>query len=256
MSMELASRRFKVELPIGMTDSGGQIHRTAHLRKMTGVEEALLYEPSLTAAQLVTELLASCLVDLGGLEMVDTNVVSALYSADRNYLLLELRRITLGDYLRAVYVCPRCHSEVMLEEDLGTLAVRRLGEDEAVKTIEVVLLDGWRDQHDELHTEVVLDLPRGVDEEFVAKTARRDPLAARDALLLRCIRRFGSVPRVQLEAFGLKILRELTLGDRRKLFTAIDEHSPGVHFRRRVRCGHCEAPFDTVLDAAGFFALG
>ena len=94
-------REFQVLLPIGYADPSGRVHRRAVIRKMRGHEEALLYDPSLTAGQLVTELIRGCLVRLGDLETIDSDVVSQLYTADRNYLLVEMRRVTLGDGLRA-----------------------------------------------------------------------------------------------------------------------------------------------------------
>ena len=51
-------------------------------------------------------------------------------------------------------------------------------------------------------------------------------MQARDALLLRCIKRFGTLPRAELEAYGIKILHELTLGDRRRLHDALNA-APG-----------------------------
>ena len=50
-------REFEVLLPIGYTDEAGRAHRRTVIRKMRGHEEALLYDPSLTAGQLVTELI-------------------------------------------------------------------------------------------------------------------------------------------------------------------------------------------------------
>jgi hypothetical protein len=126
--MELNQLEYEVTLPIGFTDQTGRVHRLATIRKMRGHEEALLYDTSYSAGKLVTELLRCCLVRLGDLESVNADDVSQLYTADRNYLLLELRRITLGDKLSAVYICPRCSNNISVLEDLSQLEVRRLEE--------------------------------------------------------------------------------------------------------------------------------
>ena len=60
-------------------------------------------------------------------------------------------------------------------------------------------------------------------------------LRARDAMILRCIETFGTLPRAALEAYGIKILRDLTLGDRRAIYRALDGEAPGVDFRRPLR---------------------
>jgi hypothetical protein len=246
---------FEVSLPIGYTDANGTVHRRAVLRKMRGHEEALLYDQSLTTGQLVTALLLSCLVRLGDLPALDAATVAALYTADRNYLLLELRRITLGNSLLAWYSCPRCGGQIQVLEDLSQVGVRRLADQEALSEIVFTLEDGYVDRHGVQHNELTLTLPSGADEEFIAPMAEKDPLKAQDALLLRCIKRFGTLPKAALEAYGVKILRELTLGDRRRLHKVFQDQTPGVDFRRTVACPQCQATFQGMMDLSNFFVL-
>jgi len=257
-------REFEVLLPIGYTDQAGRVHRRAALRKMRGHEEALLYDASLSAGRLVTELLRSCLLRLGDLGPVDAETVAQLYTADRNYLLLELRRITLGDQLQASYRCPQCGGDVAVVEDLAQMEVLRLEEGQILADRTLALEDGYVDRKGTLHTALTLTLPRGLDEEFVSPMVARDPLKAQDALVLRCIKRFGTLPRAELEAYGVKILRDLSMGDRRLIFQALegphsdangDGRSPGVNFRRTIDCGHCGTRFKGVLDVSHFFVL-
>jgi hypothetical protein len=253
--MDQPRREFQVRLPIGYTDGSGGTHRDVVLRKMRGYEEALLCDASLAGSRLVTELLCSCLIRLGRIEPVTAAIVASLYTADRNYLLLQLRRITLGDRLHAIYRCPRCNEDVVAIENLGQLEVCWLNDDEPPADIEVRLEDGYEDRDGVLHADVVLTLPHGTDEEFVGPLARADPLKARDVLILRCIKRFGSIPKAALEAYGIKILRDLTLCDRQSIYRSFSEHMPGVNFQRTVQC-RCGARFGAVLDVTDFFAAG
>lgn len=254
--MSPPTREFRAMLPIGYTDKDGRVHRRAVLRKVRGHEEALLHDPALTPPEFVTELILGCLLVLGGLEEVSRDVIANLYTADRNYLLLEIRRITLGDQMPAAYRCPNCGASVIVTEDLDALPVRRRdGDDEERLEFVVELEDGYLDRDGEHHTSVEVALPRGVDEEFVAPMLDRDPMKAHDALLLRCVRRFGTLPRAALEGYGVKILRDLTLGDRRRLQRAIDGDAPGVDFERSIGCGDCGAQFTQTLDVSGFFLL-
>jgi hypothetical protein len=247
----MTAREFEVSLPVGLDGE-----RRAAIRKMRGHEEALLHDATLPAGRLVTELLKGCLVRLGNDATIDRDLVSRLYTADRNYLVVELRRITLGDELRCAYSCAGCGGEVAVVEDLGRLPVRRLEDGASPDRIELELEDGYRDMNGVVHTSMQLRLPRGADEEFVASTAEKDPLRARDALLLRCIESFGTLTRAALEGYGIKILRDLTLGDLRMLYRAIELGSPGIDFRRSVRCPGCGARFETLLETSSFFVLG
>ncbi len=249
------ARELEVQLPVGYKDASGKIHRRAVIRKMTGHEEALLFDTTLSSAQLVTELIRSCLIRLEELASVDADVVRQFYSADRNYLLLELRRFTLGDQLLESYFCPRCGAEVTQSEDLSKVDVRRVPEGESLAGIQIQLEDGYTDREGKAHAEIELTLPRGSDEEFVAPMVEKDPLKAQDALLLRCIKRFGTLSKAALEGYGIKILRDLTLGDRRKIQAAFEDQSPGVNFRRAINCQHCGARFEGIMDISHFFAL-
>ena len=253
--MTLQQREFEVELPIGYTDGNGQIHRQAWLRKMRGHEEALLSDPAIPPGKLVTELLSSCLTRLGDVEEPGRDIVSQLYTADRNYLLVELRRVTLGDRLRESYLCPRCGVDVPVVEDLSAIEVRRLGAGEALEDIDVALEDGYVDREGSVHNDLVMRLPRGSDEEFVSPMVEKDPLKAQDALMLRCLKRFGSLPKSALDAYGVKILRDLTLGDRQRLRQVFTERAPGVNFERSIACGHCGTTFAGVMDVSNFFVL-
>jgi hypothetical protein len=241
---------YEVFLPVGYRQQ-----RAATIRKLRGHEEALLYNPALSPGQLVTELLRSCLIQIGDHEVIDRELVNQLYTADRNYLLLEVRRITLGDAMRARYLCPLCGNEVRVVENLSQVEVRWLDEGALLEDIIVELEDGYIDRDGTVHREVVLTLPRGADEEFVAPMLTKDPMQARDALLLRCIKRFGTLSREALEGYGIKILRNLTLGDRRLIFHALDTQAPGVNFQRWLRCGQCSGQFEATLDVSDFFAL-
>jgi hypothetical protein len=254
-SNAIPQREFPVLLPLGYTDPAGRVHRKAFLRKMTGHEEALFYDPALNAGQLVTELLHNCLIHLGDMSEVTPQIISSLTTADRNYLLLELRRITLGDRLSATYHCPRCGCNMPVVQDLSQVPVRRLADGEILAEINVHLDDGYIDREGNCHADLALTLPRGVDEEFVSPLAETDPLKAHDALVLRCIRRFGSLPPAVLEAYGVKILRDLTLGDRQRIFEGFNGQMPGADFRVVVHCQKCDSDFTAILDVTHFFAM-
>lgn len=255
MSDSTRDRAFDVTLPIGYSDEHGRWHRRARIRKLRGSEEELFYDPQLRGADLVTRLIQSCLVQLGELEAIDETTIADFYSADRNYLLLELQRITFGDHVQAHYLCPTCHGDVAVTENLADIEVRRLGDGDGPKDIVIELEDGYEDRGGTVHKELVMRLPKGADEAWVAPMIEKDALKARDALLLRCIKSFGTLSRATLEAYGVKILRDLTLGDRRRLHNAHNGGTPGIDFQRRVRCPDCGIEFAAVLDVTDFFAL-
>ncbi|HEX2570445.1 MAG TPA: hypothetical protein VH877_12880 [Polyangia bacterium] len=248
-----------VTLPVGYPDEQGNLLREVHLRKMTGKEEAILADAQLrqNGGKLISALLASCITGIEGMDKVGPQVARRLYSADRNYLLLELRRLTFGDQMEAHYRCPRCQSSTAVDEDLSTLEVRRI-DDNAAATLEirVTLKDGYKDNEGHWHHEFVFGLPTGEDEEVAA--GRRDSNAARqrDALMARCLRQVGTLDPRKVQAMGVRILADLSMVDRRAIQKALDAAAPGPDMTRTVECKGCGDEFRTSLDMSQFFPLG
>lgn len=247
-----------VTLPVGYPDEQGNLLREVRLRKMTGKEEAILADAQLRSngGKLISALLSSCITGIEGVEKMNAQVARRLYSADRNYLLLELRRLTFGDQMEAHYRCPRCQSATTVEEDLSTLEVRRVEEGAAALEIHVTLKDGYRDNEGQWHHELVFGLPTGEDEEIAS--GRRDGNAARqrDALMARCLRRVGELDPRKVAAIGVRMLADLSMADRRTIQRALDAAAPGPDMTRAVTCGGCGEDFRASLDMSHFFPLG
>jgi hypothetical protein len=244
-------------LPIGYTDDQGNTHRTVVLRKMTGKEEAILADKrnQRNGGKLVTELLHSCLVRLGDLNKNGPSVVEKMYSADRNFLLLKLRSITFGAELPARYTCPTCSEAVMVEENLDELPVHSLAEGDSLEDITVELEDGYVDKDGQVHKALRMRLPTGADEAAVAPQMRQNASLGKNALLSRCLKSLGDLPKHRLEAIGPKILSELSLTDRRMIDRALNEVAPGIEMVRHVECPGCGQTFKTTLDLTHFLAL-
>jgi hypothetical protein len=244
-------------LPIGYTDDQGNTHRTVVLRKMTGKEEAILADKrnQRNGGKLVTELLHSCLVRLGDLNKNGASVVDKMYSADRNFLLLKLRSITFGSELQARYSCPSCNEPFQTVEDLDELPVRSLGDEESIEDVVVELQDGYIDKDGSVHKSLRMRLPTGVDESAVAPQMRQNASLGKNALLARCLKSLGDLPKHRIEAIGPKILSELTLSDRRLIDRALSQAAPGIDLIREICCANCGDTFKSSLDMTHFLSL-
>jgi hypothetical protein len=250
-------REFEVTLPIGYTDRDGSVHRRVVLRKMTGREEAILADRKYqrNGGKLVTELLHSCMLGLGDLELNGRGPVASMYSVDRNYLLLKLRSITFGPELEANYTCPACGESLATTENLDELEVRALPDGEEVQELTIELEDGYEDREGEVHTALTMRLPTGADEEAVASQMRDNASLGKNALLARCVSSLGEVPVHRLEALGPRIMSELTMTDRRLIDKELNEAAPGVELVREMECPRCSKTFPASLDLSNFLAL-
>jgi hypothetical protein len=251
-----ARREFEFTLPVGYTDTEGTVHRDVVLRKMTGREEAILADRKYqrNGGKLVTELLHSCIVRLGGIDPNGRGPVTGMTSADRNYLLLKLRSITFGSELEATYACPGCGERLQVTEELDDLPVRELADGDSRGEIAVELEDGWVDREGQVHTALRLRLPTGADEEAVAPQMRENASVGKNALLARCIISLGDVPAYRLDGMGPRIMSELTMTDRRLIDRALNDAAPGIDLVRPMECPSCGKQFTTSLDMSNFLA--
>ncbi|MEU4520024.1 hypothetical protein AB0F52_15175 [Amycolatopsis sp. NPDC024027] len=249
-------REVEVLLPVGLADDEGRVHRRATLRKMTGRDEALLADPAnqRNGGRLVTALLHSCLTSLGDLDPIRRSDLDAMYSVDRNYLLIRLRCFTFGSELAASYTCPACAEHFEVAEDLDALPTRSLADGELPEDIVLELDDGYVDRDGSVHTAMTLRLARGADESAAAPQLRKNPSLGKNSLLARCLRSLGDLPQHRLEALGPKILADLTLTDRRQIDRAFNDGAPGVDLIRELDCPACGHGLRASLDMTNFLA--
>ena len=248
-----------ITLPVGYVANGnGELHHEVTLRKMTGNEEALLSDAKLrnNGGKLISALLANCVVEMDGIDRVTPASIKRMYSADRNYLLLELRRLTFGDEMEAHYRCTRCHGVTAVVEDLSELEIRRLDDPDADDLeFTVELKDGYRDPDGNWHQSFIFSLPKGEDEEASASRKDTNPSRQRDALLARCLKQAGEMESRRIQALGVRIMADLSMSDRRLIQRTLDEQAPGPDLIRNVVCDHCGDEFRTTLDMSQFFPL-
>lgn len=252
-----SAREIDVTLPVGFVDSEGKVHRQVTLRKMTGRDEALLADPAnqRNGGRLVTALLQSCVVRLGELDTVRRNDIEAMYSVDRNFLLIRLRSFTFGAELPAAYSCASCGDRFEQVEDLDALPVRLLADGEQPEDITVELRDGYLDRDGSVHTALTMRLARGSDETAAAPQMRKNASLGKNALLARCLKSLGDLPPHRLDALGTKILADLTLTDRRLIDRAFNENAPGIDLVRELDCPSCGHEMRASLDMTNFLAL-
>lgn len=87
---------FDFTLPRGYVDKDGTVHKTGRMRLATAIDEiAPLRDPRVRANQayLVIILLARVVTRLGSVDVIDTNVIENLFSADLAFLQDLYRRI-------------------------------------------------------------------------------------------------------------------------------------------------------------------
>src|SRR3954454_3993278 len=218
-----------VELPGGLAPAGAgePLITEAELGPLGSEDEAWLAGlPShLPTAHVVTELLERVVTRLGPAAPPARDALRALPAGDRDYLLLTLRRLTLGPRMVAVLECPECGNS--LDAEFGTQDVPVERRPTAERQAEVRRGDGAA-------IAVRFRGPTGADQEALA-LAPGD--AADGALLERC------VVAVDGRAPTPALLERLDAEARGQLDAAIEAAAPRVDLAMDLTCPECGAAF-------------
>jgi hypothetical protein len=227
----------EVTLPGGM-GLQGDWHRSARLRALSGRDEAFLSEEvgALLPAQRTTALLTRCLVRLGPLAPVTSEVVRALTAGDREALLLHLRRHTLGDRMQCTFGCPRPGCGETLDLDLKVSDLLLPAYPHAQAHYETTISENGHAYRVQFH------VPTGADQEAAAPMALNDPEAGAMFVLHRCVEQVtaagqaipltGGIPAAVAEALP-RLMAEL---------------DPQAEIVLKLTCPTCRVPFSLLFD--------
>lgn len=225
-------------LPGGYAE-GGRVFREVELSPVNGaVEEAVAAAgASALASALVTRLLAGCVRRVGDLRRPGVGVVRGLLVGDRDFLVVKLRQLTVGDKVDLRFFCPRpgCGKVMDLSFQLSDLPVEERPVTGGPYRVDT---PGGPD--------VLFRLPDGGDQEALAPMAD-DPRAG-DLLLTRCVLRIGDVERPDLDAVAA-----LPGAVRARVEDEMARLAPEVSAEVEAVCPECGGPFSQALDLLALF---
>jgi hypothetical protein len=211
-------------LPGGLVLDDGRRLGRAELRPLTGREEEWVTQHAGSpSVHLATKLLSACFVRLEDV-IVDSEIIDKLLVGDRDYLILQLRRMTLGDRFAAVFLCRACKRAM----DVEFLAQDILIEPRPQNAVTYTWHGAQR--------VVRYRLPNGADQEAVADLS---PGEAVEVLLARCVIDDGGTP--------------LSVDERDALIADMDAHAPQLDLELDLNCPECGHSFTTPFDCTSFF---
>lgn len=211
------------ELPGGWIGEDGQRRTRAELRGLSGIEEDWVATHAVPSAIAVTNVLGSCLVRLEGFPS-DRNLARQLLVGDRDFLMLQLRRMTLGEAIHAIIGCPGCGQK--MDVDFGVADV-------PIKSCPLLTGDF---SIESCGRSIRFRLPTGADQEAGLDF---DQDSAARVLLERCVLEDGGKP--------------LSSEDRVAVVDAMDRYSPQVDLELDLTCPECRLTFAAPFDTTAFF---
>jgi hypothetical protein len=229
----------EVELPCGLIRDGSLITK-AFVREISGHEEDMLASDKIKPITKLTELISRCVIKLG--DITDREFIAKaareMTIGDRAWLILAIRRRTLGDIFPYTEVCPNpaCKVKRLFQVNLGDLEMRKMA-DPMRRLYEVELPVCGKSARFHVMT--------GADEEEISKY--------QTDMISRALH-------VRVEMLGdrkpsLDEIKSLSMRDRDTLRAKIDEVEGGVDTEIEMTCVDCGMEFSRELDIGqqGFF---
>jgi T4 bacteriophage base plate protein len=208
----------------GLMIQPNQVLNKASLRPLSGHEELwLARHPTMPSAARVTWLLNACLLSLDD-HPANIDLVRRLLVADRDYLILQLRRLTLGEDVHAVITCPACHSKMDVSFRIDDVPMEARPQAASSYTFEL------SDRTVSFH------LPTGGDQEAVMRIKTEDAVAE---LLRRCVSDEGG--------------GQLSDDERETMIAQMEQLAPRLELELDLTCPECSHEFLAPFDSTAFF---
>lgn len=250
------------ELPAGYLSADGKLHKTVYLEEMTGVEEDILSSPGGEVIGKLNMVMGNCIKKIGDVE--DKKEIRAavprLPLADRNFLIIAMRRVSLGDEFTMEVTCSRCGKEQSIMLDLSTLEIKQM--------------------EDPMRREFDLNLPSGRAVSWKVMTGEEEDVLAKireatnkDLLTYATLVRITSLDgspltvgnritdargKVSLDKAGrsaFAVVKKLSARDRNALRVEFQNKEGGVDTEVEYVCDKCSMKVKAEFDPAqiGFF---
>ncbi|MEW6556031.1 MAG: hypothetical protein AB1349_01600 [Elusimicrobiota bacterium] len=238
-------------LSCGIYDEKGNLHREVTLSKMTGRDrkEIASQDVMRNGGRVITTLLTNCIKTLGDLDLSNrehkTKLIREMLSADRTYLILQLRKISIGNSILLNLTCPNCNEKNEFDFNIDEIEVKPLekeefyreGNYERIMTIDLP----------EYNANAVLRYPQGYDEEIIFPLIRSNPVEAGQKMLLRCLKEFNGQT-----TFPSNFLDDMEVGILDALTDGFISRQPGPDIKPTIECFSCRQNIRVEVSGVDF----
>lgn len=240
------------ELLAGYVDADGVVHKEFTLREMTGRDQEAVNKPDVrgNGSKAIAILLTRCVTRLGsitpksaGLKWND--IIKNLYAGDQEYIMLQLRRISIGSEITFANICPNpdCKAKLNTVIDVNELEIIPFN---GVREITFELPTGYRDRKGVLHKTGTMRRVNGYDREILTPMAKANIARAETVMLTRLCKFDDGTP------IDEDVMAGLVIRDRDYLQKLLEEHNFGLKMGVQVACDQCGAEFTASLNTANF----
>jgi hypothetical protein len=252
-NLQVLEETYTFELPHGVKDEAGNLHKEIELIEMNGVVDETIARPDIRTniGKIVGAVIGVCLKRVGTLTPQKLGrtkwekMITDMYMGDRDYIMFKLREITYGNDLELPLQCPHCSDKFVHVVELNTDVEINLPQGDPDR-IPFELPKGVKDKDGALVTAGFMKLPTGFDQEQMDNLLRKNPGQANTTLLTRAVKELGDIELSSL------IIRNLNKRDRDYLVQQLAENMFGPKMVLEINCPSCNESFDTGVNPVNF----
>jgi len=225
------------DLPLGVVRNG-EVQREIVLNPMTAKTRRLL---AVKANQKnpsggLTQVIRDCCESIAG-DPPSEAVISNLATGDRDFILLKLRMMSLGDNVSVQMICPRCSEEIAFDLDLTSIKIVTLNKDEHYELVHDTPV--FTLTNEELGLVVKLRPPTGYDQAAITKQMGSDPVGATYTLYSRILQSWTKGGEDEVNPNSLQFIDGLPLKEIDWLEEVSQKIMPGPDWTVRLTCDLC-----------------
>ena len=230
----------EVILPGGYISPAGALSKYAEVRELNGADEEAIAKSGSIGKALNT-ILQKGLTSVGG-EPITKDTLDDMLSADRDAVLLAIRKVTFGSEVEYRAVCGSCGEDSIVSIDLDIdVPVTELRNPVDDRTWVVEGKAG----------PIALSLPTGIAQRKLMENSDKTTAELNTILLAECVISVNGQGSV-----GASTVLKLGMGDRDMLINEILEKNPGPRLGEVMKtCEACGEQVNTPLSLVSLFRL-
>lgn len=249
----------RYQLPVGFPHED-QIFRKVSLSPIRGkVRKELGKEHVRENPSLATDLVfQNCLDAIGNIKIEDdSDIPEMLTGADRDFIILKLREISMGKVVNFDFNCNNCNSpitgKVNVVEDIDTeiLSDEELHKmrDGELYTFEIDTSNSEKEIVQNSNNKGRFYLPRGIESNQISDTVRENPIEAQYDLYYLCMLTWNGKTKEELDEnpFDVEIAGVIDY-----ISSKFGQNVPGPDFSVTFICSECGQEMPADLESSDF----
>lgn len=212
-----------------------ELLNSASIIPMTGRVRKMMGKPTIrnNPGSIVDLILKECIEDIGGHKAEP--IINKLYTADRDWLVLQIRKISSGNTVTGEMKCGSCSADLEVDFDIDEVEVFDLESLDVEATVDQEYgYHTFRLENEALGVSAKFRWPTGEDQDKVAGIMRQNPIDANYRLLMMCMLEYNGD--TDLGRMFLDTLPVMTLD---WINTEYQKNTPGPDMGQDTDCPAC-----------------